>query len=56
VLSLGKFAGRRLRDVARTDPGYLDWMLGAGFADEMKALVGDALRGRCSAPPGLRQP
>ncbi|OWK39328.1 3'-5' exonuclease [Fimbriiglobus ruber] len=59
-MSAGGFArlrwGRRLRvrqahrpllaDVARTDPGYLEWMLGQAFLDDAHALVRRALAGQ----------
>lgn len=50
----GKHSGRRLDEVARTDPGYLEWMLGADDMDEeVLAVVRDALeRARGEADPG----
>jgi len=43
AFGFGKHAGRRLADVARTDPGYLRWMLGPSFLDDVRALVRRAL-------------
>jgi DNA polymerase-3 subunit epsilon len=39
VFCLGRHTGRRLRDVARDDPGYLEWMLSSDFLDDVKELV-----------------
>ncbi|OWK34666.1 3'-5' exonuclease [Fimbriiglobus ruber] len=44
--AFGKHAGRSLADVARTDPGYLEWMLGQAFLDDAHALVRRALAGQ----------
>ena len=43
AFGFGKHAGRRLADVARTDPSYLRWMLGQSFLDDVRALVRQAL-------------
>lgn len=40
----GKHARRSLRAVAKTDPDYLDWMLGEDIADDTALLVARALR------------
>ncbi len=43
----GKHKGKLLRDVAREDPGYLDWMANKGnFSPAVAALVRDALKGK----------
>jgi DNA polymerase-3 subunit epsilon len=41
--NFGKHHGRRLRDVARSDPGYLRWMLEQDFLDDVRLLVERAL-------------
>ncbi|MDZ7778581.1 MAG: exonuclease domain-containing protein [Gemmatimonadota bacterium] len=53
----GKHNGRPLDEVARSDPGYLEWMLGADdMDDDVLAVVRDALErardGRDEAEPG----
>jgi DNA polymerase-3 subunit epsilon len=40
-----KHNGRSLRDIASEDPSYLQWMVGADFAPEVKELVSNALCG-----------
>ncbi|OWK34229.1 hypothetical protein [Fimbriiglobus ruber] len=50
TFAFGKHAGRPLAAVARTDPGYLDWMLGQGFLDDIRDLVREALGGRPASP------
>lgn len=45
VFAFGKHAGRPLAEVARTDPGYLRWMLDQPFLDDVRCLVRRALAG-----------
>jgi DNA polymerase-3 subunit epsilon len=41
--TFGKHRGETLEAVARTDAGYLEWMLTSTFLDDAKALARDAL-------------
>jgi DNA polymerase-3 subunit epsilon len=43
VFAFSDHAGKPLDDVARTDPGFLDWMLKKDFSDEAKEVARDAL-------------
>ncbi|MBF0122149.1 MAG: 3'-5' exonuclease [Candidatus Omnitrophica bacterium] len=46
-MMFGKYAKKEsLREIARKDPGYLEWMLGKDFSEDIKALVEGALKGR----------
>lgn len=45
VFAFGKYIGHRLKDVARDDPGYLEWMLAGDFLDDVKELVHRHLAG-----------
>lgn len=46
-MMFGKYAKKEsLREVARKDPGYLEWMLSRDFSEEVKELISGALRGR----------
>ncbi|MBF0387164.1 MAG: 3'-5' exonuclease [Candidatus Omnitrophica bacterium] len=46
-MMFGKYARKEsLREVARKDPGYLEWMLGKDFSEEAKALVQGVLKGQ----------
>ncbi|MBF0594232.1 MAG: 3'-5' exonuclease [Candidatus Omnitrophica bacterium] len=46
-MMFGKYARKEsLREIARKDPGYLEWMLGKDFNDEVKGLVEGALKGK----------
>jgi DNA polymerase-3 subunit epsilon len=46
-MMFGKYARKEsLREVARKDAGYLEWMLGKDFSDEVKALIEGALKGQ----------
>ena len=40
-----KNSGRRLRDLASEDPGFLRWMLRSDFSDEVKTVIKNALAG-----------
>lgn len=44
VFAFGKHRGRPLDEVARREPGYLEWFLREDFLDDAKALVEEALR------------
>jgi DNA polymerase-3 subunit epsilon len=45
VFAFGKHQGRSLRDVARTEPDYLRWIVGTDFPEDAKRLVRRALDG-----------
>ena len=45
VINVGKNSGRRLRDLANEDPGFLRWMLRSDFSDEVKNIIKNALSG-----------
>ena len=46
-MMFGKYAKKHsLQEVARIDPGYLEWILSAKFSEDVKALVANALQGR----------
>lgn len=45
-MMFGKYARKNsLQEVARMDPGYLEWVLSAKFSEEVRTLVSNALRG-----------
>jgi DNA polymerase III subunit epsilon len=46
AFAFGKHAGRRLSDVAATDPGYLEWVLTRPFLPDVHHLVRSALAAR----------
>jgi hypothetical protein len=46
TFSFGKYKGHLLREVAKEEPGFLEWMLTRDFGAETKAIVGKALKGR----------
>jgi len=43
--------GRKLRDIALKDPGYLRWIASDDFSPEVKRLVNKALSGEFPTPP-----
>ena len=45
VVNFGKNSGRRLRDLANEDPGFLRWMLRSDFSEEVKKIIKNALAG-----------
>ncbi|MBF0522333.1 MAG: 3'-5' exoribonuclease [Candidatus Omnitrophica bacterium] len=46
-MMFGKYARQySLQDVAKKDPGYLEWILSADFSEEVKILMEDALKGK----------
>ncbi len=46
-MMFGKYARKEsLREIARKDPGYLEWMLGKDFSEEAKGLVQAVLKGQ----------
>ncbi len=45
-LNVGKHQGVPLATVLATDPGYIDWMLGGTFSDEVKEILLAARGGR----------
>jgi DNA polymerase-3 subunit epsilon len=45
VFAFGKQKGRALREVARSQPDYLQWILKQDFPEDARQLVEKALRG-----------
>jgi DNA polymerase III subunit epsilon len=50
-ITFGKNAGRSLRDLARSDRGFLAWMLAKDFPIDTKRIVKEALDGRFPVAP-----
>ena len=46
-----KHRGRKLKDIAVDDPGYLSWIADADFSTEVKEMVINALDGEFPEPP-----
>lgn len=44
--TFGKHAGRTLRDVAGSDPDYLDWILKKDFPEPLREIMRNALEGK----------
>jgi len=45
VFNFGKHNGRGLKEVAESDPDYLDWIKRADFRKDLRLIVHDALKG-----------
>jgi DNA polymerase-3 subunit epsilon len=46
TFTFGKYKGRSLKEVAKEDPGFLEWMKTRDFSDEVKQIVEKALKGK----------
>lgn len=46
VFAFSDHSGKMVDEVARTDPGFLEWMLKKDFSDEAKTVASDALERR----------
>lgn len=51
VMTLGKHVGRPLSEVVAEHADYLEWMLGADFAEDSRAIARAALAGRLPEAP-----
>jgi DNA polymerase-3 subunit epsilon len=50
AFAFGKYEGRFLKDVAKKERGYLEWMVNSDFPSDTKTIVEAALRGRFPKP------
>jgi DNA polymerase-3 subunit epsilon len=50
VFTFGKVQGLSLREVAKNDRGFLEWMVKKDFSTEVKSICLDALKGRFPTP------
>lgn len=55
-INFGKFQGVPLQHVARTDNGFLRWMLAKDFPEDTKTIVRNALAGRYPSRPPVETP
>ena len=51
VFRFGRYEGRTLAEVASEDPGYLEWILGRDFSEQVKEAVAGALAGPAGGGP-----
>jgi DNA polymerase-3 subunit epsilon len=51
TINFGRYAGRKLRELAKTEPNFLKWMLNKSFPRDVTDVVADALKGKYPAPP-----
>jgi DNA polymerase III subunit epsilon len=50
--AFGKYRRKRhIKEIAKNDRSYLEWLLHADFSDEVKLLAANALRGKFPEPP-----
>ncbi|MDD3154637.1 MAG: 3'-5' exonuclease [Victivallaceae bacterium] len=53
VVNFGKNSGRKLREIAIHDPGFLQWIIRADFEDDVKNIARNALMGIFPERPAL---
>ncbi len=51
IFTFGKKMGKSLADVVADDPGYLEWMIGGSFSDDLKVIIKNALDGNLPKEP-----
>lgn len=51
-MMFGKYSRKVLRNIAKTDRGYLEWILKQDFSDEVKELIEKALQGQFPVSDG----
>lgn len=51
VVNFGRNQGRKLKELARTEPNFLRWMIGKSFPRDVTDIVEEALKGRFPTPP-----
>ena len=44
IFGFGKYHGRLLSDIAKLDPGYLDWIVYGVFNEDLKRLVDETIK------------
>ena len=54
VINFGKNQGRKLRDMTKTDPNFLRWMLEKSFPPDTTEIIRNAIAGKFPAPPALK--
>jgi DNA polymerase-3 subunit epsilon len=53
ICTFGKFRGMSLKQIAKTEPSYLEWLSSPDFSLEVQDLAKNAMRGIFSKPPWL---
>jgi len=51
VIAFGQHKGRSLKEIASTEPGYLQWVASADFSAEVREVAAKALEGEFPEPP-----
>ncbi len=51
TFGFGQYKGKLLKKIASLDRGYLDWIVGGDFSDEVKHIAMDALEGKSPKRP-----
>ena len=53
IINFGRNAGRKLRDMARTEPNFLKWMISKQFPRDVTDVIEAALKGNFPVPPAM---
>jgi DNA polymerase-3 subunit epsilon len=56
LINFGRNQGRKLKDLARTEPNFLKWMIGKSFPRDVTEIIEDALKGKFPVPPAAPVP
>ena len=54
IVNFGKKKGAKLRELARTDPGFLKWIMKNDFPQDTRQICENALRGILPEPPRMK--
>ena len=55
-VNFGKNAGRPLREIAASDPGFLRWIVRSDFSEQVKEIARNALCGTFPVRDGGKDP
>lgn len=51
TINFGRYLGRKVRELARTEPNFLKWMISKNFPRDVTDVIEDALKGKFPTPP-----
>lgn len=56
VINFGRNQGRKLKELARSEPNFLRWMIGKSFPRDVTDIIEEALKGKFPPPPAAVAP
>ena len=51
TINFGRYAGRKLRELAKAEPNFLKWMLNKNFPRDVTDVIENAMKGNFPPPP-----